>query len=194
MTTQTQVWLLFFATAILSGLLVFGIGWGIWLIRDRMKSWLVIQDEDGGVAEVRRVVPRDGKVTIRGRRGSPDRVFFLHSKGRKNSKRGGLYIVDAKNGCTLIAPDRAEWEAILDAKETGATDPKEARLWAKMRYLDPLFNFHVLKTNVAQDFLRAREEKEHWMVKLAPLLAVCLVFSIGVIGFLVWKMGERGMM
>lgn len=184
MTTQTQVWTLFFATATLTGIVLSACIYGIWLIRDKMRAWLIIQDEDGGMAEVRRISPRDGKVVVK-RRGTDPRLFILNAKGRKTTNRGGLYTVDAVSGSTLAAPDRATWAAVLErAKEEGQT------VLAKMQYLTPDHAFHVLKTQVAQDFLRAREEREHWIVRIAPLMLIALVVMVGTIGFLVWKMSK----
>jgi len=170
-----------------TGMLFVGCIWVIWLIKDRMKSWLIVRDEDGGFADVRRVVPREGEVIIK-KKGHDPKVYFLNQKGRLNSNRGGFYEVDAKNGATLIGPNRVEWEAMIKAKSE--SQEENARLWGKLRILDPLFAFHVLKHKVAQDFLRAKEEKEHWAVKLAPLMLIALIMLVGVVGFLGYQLSQ----
>lgn len=168
--TQTEIWTLFFVTAILTGLVVAGIGWAIWFIRDRARSWLIVVDEDTGRADVRRVKTLDGEVLLKDKKGGGGKSYFPNQRGRKMTRRGPLNIIEASTGFNLGAPSRQELQDLAAASPTEPT----FIAW-KMLILDPVHAWNICRTRVAQDFLSANEGKDPWQVRIAPMLLIAVV-------------------
>lgn len=193
MTTQTEVWMLFFATATLAGFLMTGIVWMLWKVMDYGRSWVITLD-DTGMAGVRRRRVVGDTVKLK-TKGGPGRAFILNGKARYTANRGPLFLVHGQTGQNLMAPTRDEFESALKrqaaADAVGVAEDRPAMTQALVKKLlacDPFYAFNSLSTNSYKKWISTQEGKPDWRAQIAPMALIAVCVMAIVLGFVVYKM------
>lgn len=142
---------------------------GIWMVRlllRKLKPWVLLLDEEGGVGFHGRVKLKDGHILM-GKEEDAKR-YPVTANGRSLTNDGTVYILGRQTGANFRAPSRAEIkERIQDPGEAIAfdiTDPGLlARTWVR---------------RVAQETVDGQLEKDPaWKGVVIPVL----IFAGGVV-------------
>lgn len=176
----TELYAAFFTVAVASGIVASIL---IQLVRkalDMGKAWRVtVPPTPGAEAKLERVkVPGSGAwLNLKAK------TATLAQSGASYPTRKGPLFLLTTYGAALVAPPM---ESAIDAK-TGKPIASDPRLARRFRIWNPAAMFEAIKENDVQDLYASNKEKEHWMVKVAPLFIVFAIALMGMLGFVLWK-------
>lgn len=173
-TTETQIWILFFATAALTGMMTVGLGWLITKIAKAGKNWLILVDQDAGRWKLVRARARDGAITL-GKEDNGRRYQLSDVTRYVNGFLGPLNIM-TNSGFNLAAPSSKDLNEMAKKGEAGMS--------FKLLVQDPHMAYTVVRQSVARDFVTAPEKPVHWIVRVAPLLLIVTLVALGVVAWL----------
>lgn len=193
--TPIEVWgfLAFLAAGFAA--IFYALGLIAWKAIDKGRTWkITVPEVPGQLATIERVRPSRGTVTRPAPSGKGEKeTQILAPPASYPTNRGPLQLLTSY-GANLIAPSKDDKTALLYPAQPveGPHAAKTTAEWrdlvfARFRIWDPLIYWRATRENDMEDFYAAQQDKQHWMVQLAPfaLLAVGALSLMMV--FVLWK-------
>lgn len=175
---STELYAAFFATAVFAGI-VTAILWN--LVKkalDMGKAWRITlpptMAAEATIARVR--VPRSGFWLNK----KAQTATLAQSPAAYPTRKGPLFLI-AASGAALVSPPMAFDHA------TGKPVAEDPSLLRKLLTWNPSAYFEATQQNDIQDLYASNKEKEHWMVKVAPLFIIFAIALMAMLGFVLWK-------
>lgn len=158
MNTVATAWTLWIITAAVAGFLLSGIIHAIAFIVRRMKTEVLLADEEGGRDYLGPLRIINGQF-VHGK-GDAEKRYPIKEASRRMTQRGPLYIITRQKGVNLTVPTKDDIEQSLAAGERAYFD-----------ICDPLLLAKVTKNRTVQETLEGQNPNEDWKKTAIPWIA-----------------------
>lgn len=179
--TPAEVWVWLLVLSSVMGLTFYAFGLAIFkLWRMKRRLVVVLPEVVGAWARIELVKAKRGIWSVR--TGDEGEARILHGESAYPTNRGPLHVL-SEYGANLVAPTKDE------AQEVGADKPlkMDPKKFIRFRVWDPLALWRACRENDMEDLYSAQKDKDHWMVKVFPMLAVLLILVLAAAAFIIWR-------
>lgn len=185
-TTPAGLWMFLFIFGGIIGLLCYFIGLAIWKALDAGRAWIItVPDVPGQLATIERRRRGRGTFTRKAENSDDREKIILAGDAAYPTRRGPLHLL-TYGGANLVAPTKDDASSLTYPKNANAEERKN--IFQRFRVWDPVIYWRACRENDMEDFYAAQQDKDHWIVKVAPLAFIAVAVLSLMLMFLLWKL------
>jgi hypothetical protein len=152
--------------------LLYGMIWMIRVLVRKLRPWVHLVDEEGGIGWLGRAKMQDGHIIIG--KGDDVKRYPVRVEARSMTNQGILYTLGRQTGANMRVPRVASIKA-------GLKDAPQAIL--AFDVVDPGLLGRTYARRMAQETVDSQMEKEDW--KKTAILPMAIVLGITVVGLVI---------